>query len=453
MGFKCTPQVMGLVRGEPKVGQKHRAPLSKIAIEAGYERASKSATLDRARSDLNRYEGYRSGAEFAADMEAEAAAYRVKVKGKTKDGHEIIRVKGLPHNAVVGFAVIHNPPAEVCAAWSDEQYEKFYKDSREVMAIIEPRIFRQANIRMSAEHFDEGLPLANGSIDRHLHDLGVCKDYGGRYCGNLIDAKLLIKINEKYPAMMRKRGWDIDDLDTTDFERAKTDKEYAAERNERRRKSGLSVNSYLKRKAQETAQETAEMKAEAVEMVNQATEKQQRVERILADRKRQIEKSDQELQEKKNKLDKRDKSQRRFVRFIRDLIEELGGVRRKFATYGEAMSALREAKDSFISRTKRQAEEAAAAKYRDKEVALNDRETVLDELSALRDTMQIYADADTSRKRFMATHRAKSGRTLEEIYQASLRDFQARKEAFLRRGDEMAAEYYSLREQLEELQR
>lgn len=131
MGWKCAPQVMGLVRGEPKQGQKHRANIRKIAMEAGYERASKSDTLDKSRSKQNQYDGYSSGAEFAAVMEQEASKYRVKVNGKTKDKKPVVREKGLPHNAVIGWAVIYNPPAEVCATWTNDDYQKFYADCRE----------------------------------------------------------------------------------------------------------------------------------------------------------------------------------------------------------------------------------------------------------------------------------------------------------------------------------
>ena len=101
--------------------------------------------------------------------------------------------------------MIYNPPADVCAAWTDEDYEKFYQDCRECMAEIEPQLFRRENIRMSAEHYDEGIPPeeSGGVIDRHLHDLGISKGVDGRYCGNLIDAKLMIRINEKFPALMR----------------------------------------------------------------------------------------------------------------------------------------------------------------------------------------------------------------------------------------------------------
>lgn len=271
MSWKCAPQVMGLVRGDPKLGQKHRANIRKIALEAGYERASRSETLDRRRSELNRYFGYRSGAKFADAMEAEAAEYRVQVPGKTRDGNSIVREKGLQHNAVVGWAVIYNPPYDVCAEWSDDDYQIFYEDCRECMAQIEPRLFRRDNLRMSAEHFDEGVPpddIQNvSSIDRHVHDLGVCKDNEGHYCGSLIDAKLLIKINQEFPRMMRARGWDMEDLDTTDFERAKVDKEYAAERNALRRKSGLSVNRHLSKKAHKVVEEATETIEEAQEML------------------------------------------------------------------------------------------------------------------------------------------------------------------------------------------
>ena len=266
MGWKCAPQVMGLVRDEPKPGQKHRANGRKIAIEAGYERASKSDTLDRSRSHLNEYTGFQSGEEFWDQMEADAAAYRVQVPGKTKTGETIIREKGLQHNAVIGWAVIYNPPAEVCARWTREQYDKFFHDCRSCMAEISP-LFRADNLMMSAVHWDEGVPPeADKDPDRHLHDLGICKDQDGHYCGSLIDAKLLIKINTEFPKKMRSHGWDMDDLDTTDFDRAKTDNEYRTERNVQRRQSGLSVNKYIGRRTRKNAQDMEQLLDDAVQL-------------------------------------------------------------------------------------------------------------------------------------------------------------------------------------------
>ena len=277
MGWKCAPQIVGLVRGEPKPGAKHRANGMMIAKEAGYERASRSETIDRSRSHLNEYTGYRSGKEFWEQMEADAAAYRVQVPGKTKSGEPIIREKGLQHNAVIGWAAIYNPPAEVCMSWDRDTYEKFFNDCRECMSLISP-IFRKDNRIMSAVHWDEGVPPEEGNLpDLHAHDLGVCKDQDGRYCGNLIDAKLLVKINSMFPKMMRERGWEMDDLDTTDFERAKGDEEYRQERNEKRKRSGLSVNSHLRQKSYKMAEDASRLIEDALEVHDAAVQKDQEV--------------------------------------------------------------------------------------------------------------------------------------------------------------------------------
>lgn len=279
MGWKCAPQIVGLVRGEPKPGQKHRANGKAIAMEAGYERVSRSETLDRSRSKYNEYFGYKSGKKFWETMEAEADEYRVQVKGKTKAGEEIIREKGLQHNAVVGWAVIYNPPSEICSEWDHETYEKFFRDCRECMSEISP-IFRKENIKMSSVHWDEGIPPENKDEmprDAHVHDLGVCKDENGHYCGNQIDAKLLIKINSVFPKMMRQRGWEMDDLDTTDFERSKNDEEYRQERNEKRKRSGLSVNSHLRQKSYKMAEDASRLIEDALEVHDAAVQKDQEV--------------------------------------------------------------------------------------------------------------------------------------------------------------------------------
>ena len=279
MGWKCAPQVMGLVRGEPKPGQKHRMSGEKMAKEAGYERASKSSTFDRKRSHLNVYEGYKSGKKFWEDLAAEADAYKAKVHTKTKDGKEVIRERKLRQDAVIGFAMIFNPPAEVCMGWSDAEYAKFYSDAEACMEEIEPRIFRKKNIRMKAEHFDEGIPPEEGIpeeelkgvISRHIHELGICVDKDGNYCGNLIDAKLMIRINEQFPRLMRERGWkDMEDMDTTDWKKAKVDKAYAQERNAKRRNSGRTVNAHIAQKLNKKLQEVDSMMASAEELKTSA---------------------------------------------------------------------------------------------------------------------------------------------------------------------------------------
>ena len=212
---------------------------------------------------------------------------------------------------MIGFAVVYNPPSEVCSGWSQEQYVKFYKDCREVMAEIEPRIFRLENIRMSGYHRDEGIPPEEngGFISEHVHDLGVCKDENGKYCGNLIDAKLLIKVNEKFPQMMRDRGWELDDLDTTDWKRAAEDADYRAERNAKRKRSGRSVNKHLRDKTQENLKqseallnEAENIHAIAADFMNEAEGADAYAADVKAKTKREKEKADANLRRQKQKL-------------------------------------------------------------------------------------------------------------------------------------------------------
>ena len=59
---------------------------------------------------------------------------------------------------------------------------------------------------------------------------------------------------------MRERGWaDMADLDVTDFERAKVDADYKAERDMKRGESGLSVNRHLFKKANQMIDEVVEI--------------------------------------------------------------------------------------------------------------------------------------------------------------------------------------------------
>lgn len=255
MGWKCTPQITGLVRGEPSKTAKHRSNIRAILGEMGSERVSRSGTLDRSRSDKNRYTGYDSGFQCADEMTRKADAYRIKCTGK--GGAEVERK--LRADAVIGAAVIFNPPEEVSKNWTDEQYSKFYSDSMDFMSKSCPSIFRSENMRMSAEHFDEGSGAEPDKISRHLHGVFDCVDENGKYCGNLIDSKFFDTVNREYPAFMRSRGWDMDDLDVTDWKRAKEDRKYRKERDVKRGKSGLAVNEYITEDLLDQAEKNEEL--------------------------------------------------------------------------------------------------------------------------------------------------------------------------------------------------
>lgn len=289
MGWKCIPQLTGLVRGEPKAGQKHRSNAERIIAEAGKERVSKSDTLDKDRSYLNRYTGFESGYDCLNYITKEADEYRQEVTGKGGTKH----YRKLREDAIIGYAIIYNPPEEICSSWTDEEYTKFYEDSRDVMEQICPDIFRRDTIVMSAEHHDEGTITDTSKISRHIHDIGIPKSKDGRYCGTKIDAKLCADINKSYPKLMREKGWDIDDLDCTDWDKYNSDKEYRAERKSKQ-KSGKSVNEYLANKMRQQIKENEELSETLKNAISEALE--------LAEDKDKLEQEKEQIEVEKERL-------------------------------------------------------------------------------------------------------------------------------------------------------
>ena len=277
MGYTCAPQIMGLVRAEPKPGQRHRANGKAILSEAGKERWSASETLDRTRSDNNVYAGYESGFACWDAICDEAERYRVP----TKLRNGVMAERGLRKDAVIGFAVIFNPPHEMTIGWTQDDYRRFYDDSWRVLEQIEPDLFRDANVRMDAVHRDEGRVADPETVDEHLHRFGVCKDRDGKYCGNKIDAKLLIRINEQYPKMMRERGWELEDLDMTDWERMKTDEDYRRERNQKRKERGRSTNQYIRDDLRKQRQRAIDLGEEALSLKSEYEAKEQEASELL----------------------------------------------------------------------------------------------------------------------------------------------------------------------------
>lgn len=289
MGWKCTPQVTGLVKGEPKQGQKHRSNAKAIIIEAGKERVSKSDTLDRDRTKFNKYYGFDSGFKCTDYITEEAENYRQEVVGKGGTKH----LRKLRSDAVIGYAIIYNPPEEICSGWSDAEYEKFYADSRKTMEQICPDVFRSDTIVMSAEHFDEGTITDVTKISRHVHDIGIPRDSNGHYCGNKIDSKLCVEINANYPRLMREKGWDIDDLDVTDWDKYKTDKEYREERKSKQQ-SGKSVNEYIASKMRRQIQKNEDMAVTLQTAISDALE--------LAEDKDRLEQEREQIEAEKERL-------------------------------------------------------------------------------------------------------------------------------------------------------
>lgn len=279
MGFQCTPQIIGLTREKSPKG-KHRANGLGICLEQGEERASLSETLNRNKSDLNIYEGFSSGRECWEDMEERAKNHKCKVIDK----NGIERERSVRSDAVIGYAMIFNPPPEMCIGWTDDNFKKFFDDSFKSVAECNklyrdevkkrdtkhkeiPIIFREENIRMKSFHKDEGMH----KDDKHQHRICDAIDEHGEYNGSMIDAQFLSFVNVHFPEMMREKGWELDDLDVTDWDRFKTDETYRKERQHKIREGSRSVNEHMKAKAQKQLIEQKE-KIATLETMIQAQE-------------------------------------------------------------------------------------------------------------------------------------------------------------------------------------
>lgn len=303
MGWKCLPQLTGLVRGEPQPNAKHRSNGAAICGEAGKERHSASETLDRTRSKYNAYAGYKTGRECWAAMVAMAAEYRVE--GVSRSGKAFSRK--LREDAVIGWAMIFHPPEDVAAGWPKDKHKKFVRDSWAAMCEIEPRLFRRENIEMQAIHRDEGV--------EHTHVIGNALSEDGKYCGNLVDAALMVRVCKEYPTMMREKGWDIEDADLTDFSRmgknldgTYKDPEYRAQV-KARKKGGRSVSQYAADKARERLDAADRMYQDAGTALQGAREAlqdaQEEAGRIVAAAREKAQ--DEVLEARKKELDARER--------------------------------------------------------------------------------------------------------------------------------------------------
>lgn len=371
MSFKCAIQMTGLVREKNPSG-KHRSNGRAILLEMAQERISKSETLDRSRTHLNRYDqdNQLGATAWDEDMFTRAENYRQEVKGKTKDGKEVIRTKGLRHDAVLGVSIIINPPYEECKDWDDKRYQKFYSDTQDILEQLNSDIFRKSNQVFGVEHFDEGYD----QTDRHKHIVYDAISKDGRYCGNKLDSKFLSDFNKVYPQMMRERGWKMDDLETTDWQRYKTDEDYRVERKVKRKSQGRSVNKHIRdkavkdlKKAESILKDAEEIQADIDQQLLIAGQRQYEIDQLDDDIKQLTDEYNNLSSSLKKRRTAAEKQLQDWLQAYKD--DQLKNINDELTAYrSEQMAAVKTAAQVEADKIIEAAEEAAAKLKKENEV-------------------------------------------------------------------------------------
>ena len=377
-------------------------------------------------------------------------------------------------DAVIATAVIFNPPGAVACRWTPEQNAKFLQDSLDVMAQIqcsikvdnkgsrrtdqkrsqqECHLFRRENIIAIAEHRDEGEPDESEDVRTpNWHVVYKPEGEDGKYQGNLIDPYFLSHLSKEYPRLMRERGWDIDDCETTDWQRfndgtTPENAEYRARRKAKIREGGKSVNKYRERAARKkekaNLEEAQEILARTIGTKRDAEEYAERMrldaeaeaERIIAAARQEkagIEadiailaaERDQAVQDRDAaKREQRDAEQARNEAAQGTALAQMSlEMMKNFkAILQDEISELREAKERAGKECRSDMQAAKAAKDEkikaeaERDAAVADRDAARTEAAGLRRTMadQAEQEAQAIRSRIEAEARGRWKKWLE----------------------------------------
>lgn len=250
-----------------------------IMCEAGEERRSASATLDRSKEvrSLNEHKGrFASGEEAWEWMENYLQEY--------SDAQRAAKKAGLRWNATVGHALIVKPDMSIMEKLTREQQGQLLDDCKDII-VNELGVIKEDNILMWERHWDEGVP--------HDHIITLALNDEGRIAGHdMMGPVQHAKLNFELAPKLRERGWEVDECDQhydpehvkaieadptkTAEEKAQEIRDYkdAAIADKAARKVGRTTNQYLAdinaEAAEEAAEEKEKQKAETLELQHKA---------------------------------------------------------------------------------------------------------------------------------------------------------------------------------------
>lgn len=246
MGYKVGITTLKL--GNEKSKGKKTGNSKAVMCEALDERWSKDEEIDRSKTPLNTYEGIHSGLELMQTIDNEVKALSEQLK---ENGN-----RGIRKDATTGFAMIVKPEKAFIDSLTEEQKDKFFSDSIEILTeMLGNKPNGERNTMAIVRHKDE-------MVD-HLHLFGMPYKNGKLDGKSFFNLAFYSKLNNEYPQKMRQKGWNLDnctDKNSYDTEKAKTLnnqelKEYKEQcleyKKSKKKKNGLESKKY--REEQEKA--------------------------------------------------------------------------------------------------------------------------------------------------------------------------------------------------------
>lgn len=191
MGYKIGMPSLKLNNSGKKT--KRCGSFKSVASEALEERKGHDPDIDKSKSSDNIYRGYRTAAELMEYSRKHIEQLR------DKTGRSIRK------DAVVMCVTILKPPAAMMNALPREDQIRFLDDAEEGLA----QIVGKANIKSSATHFDE--------LGAHRNVFHEPMTEDGRLCAKEAhNLKFFGRVNRELPALLREKGWDIEDCEMYD---------------------------------------------------------------------------------------------------------------------------------------------------------------------------------------------------------------------------------------------
>lgn len=187
------------------------------------------------------------------------------VQAKIDEINRIKRENGkraLRKDAVSVIEVIEKPNIEYMSELSYEEKVKFLKDSHETFKQLISEWNPNWKILESVQHHDEF-----GGLSAHNHNLIMLttEDDKGLPTMNAfkeVNLKFYSYVNKNYPKMMRKRGYEVEDVRTYDM---LTEQE-KMERKLNPQQHGVNSYTYKKRKKEEMERQLEQLKIKSEEM-------------------------------------------------------------------------------------------------------------------------------------------------------------------------------------------